>query len=477
MIDQTKYAMINLLLKSCLHSTVVMSSAVKVSAENLRAYGATFIQASIYAILHRHWTAYKTQPSIDHLIAEMTALFQSLPQMYGQAGEALQQELSAIGTDIVQPLASEVQPRPLVDLINQIYREIVGNAVVAQAAQEAALSGDYTQLVQQVNRVNANLGNAREPSDVLSKRNARPSKMLASGLDFLDRLLGGGFRIGNGYGVLAPSGGGKTTLAAQIAVSMAIQGFRPGLFFTEQTFDESELIDKFWALVANKPTSAFEPFTDESSFPPELVGETERTIAHTVRKNILAYDFSKRPGDMSEVRAIASGMSGPKPDILLIDWAGAFARKLMESKSVFADNETNALKYISDECAAVSREFAIPVVVFHQLNPDCKNPTMDYDHTNANMCRQFHFNLSYMLVVHPRDDNDVLVIKTTKGRWLGRSEQMVVLKGAYSRFESVNGYRKGRGKWIREGDEHKMPSDKVSRTTGDNRDVANWLKG
>ena len=138
MIDQTKYAMINLLLKSCLHSTVVMSSAVKVSAENLRAYGATFIQASIYAILHRHWTAYKTQPSIDHLIAEMTALFQSLPQMYGQAGEALQQELSAIGTDIVQPLASEVQPRPLVDLINQIYREIVGNAVVAQAAQEAA---------------------------------------------------------------------------------------------------------------------------------------------------------------------------------------------------------------------------------------------------------------------------------------------------------------------------------------------------
>lgn len=471
MFDGNTYQHLSLLIRACYQNKVVMTAASKLDATNLQQYGCTYVQAAVFAIALRYWEGYKTLVGRDAGVMEFTAFHSQLSTQFGPQAEAYQSELSHLASFVLAPLDAGFEPRPLVDMITRIYRQTVGNHIVQQATNEALMSGNYGELIRQTSAVNIAAGSVREPVDILSKRNARPAKIVPSGIEFFDAMLGGGFRAGNGYGVFAPSGGGKTTLAAQIATTMAAQGRKVALICTEQSADEPEFIDRFWSLVTRRPTTDFEGHDDDTKFPLELVSDKDRQIGEIVRQNVMFYDFSKHPGDMDEVRSIAAGMSGAPPDIILIDWAGSFAKQLIMAKHPLADNETNALKHIADECALISRENAIPVVVFHQLRPDCNNPMQQYDHTDSNMCKQFVFNLSYALVLHPRDENDVLVIRTTKGRWIARSEQMVVLRGALSRFEGVSGYRKGKGRWVKEEDMQKMPTERK----GGVKDVSEWM--
>lgn len=474
MLDQNGYHRLALLIRACYHNTAVLSSASKVSAENLQSFGSTYVQALVFAVVLRYWESYKKPPGQDMAIMEFRGLYDQLSQQFGEGARPYHDELSHFAAFVLQPLDHDFHVRPLSDLVSAIYRQTVGNQLVQQAASEAVMSGNYGDLIRQTTAVNVASGSVREPVDILSKRNARPAQIVPTGVEFMDAMLGGGLRAGNAYGVFAPTGGGKTTLAAQLSTAMATQGRTVGLICTEQSADEPEFIDRFWSLVTRKPTTSFDGHDDETKFPLELVSERDRAIGEIVRQNILFYDFSKQPGNMDEVRAIAAGVSGRKPDVLFVDWAGSFAKQLILAKNPLADTETNALKHIADECAAVSREFAIPVVLFHQLRPDCSNPMAQYDHTDANMCKQICFNLSYGMVIHPRDDNNVLVIRNTKGRWLGRSDQMVVLRGELSRFEGVSGYRRGKGKWVKEEDLQKMPTERTARQQ---RDVSQWMTG
>ena len=472
--DQNSYHHLSFMLRACYQHKMVMTMAAKLDATNLQQYGCTYIQSAVFAIALRYWESYKTLVGSDAAIMEFTALHTQLVQQFGEMAPQHQAELGHLGAFVLKPLDPGFEIRPVTDMITAIYRQTVANQVIQQATNEALLSGNYGELIRQTSAMNVASGSVREPVDILSKRNARPAQVIPSGIEFFDAMLGGGFRAGNAYGVLAPSGGGKTTLAAQVSTSMAAQGRTVALVCTEQSADEPEFIDRFWSLVTRRPTTDFDGHDDDTKFPIELVNDNDRAVGEIVRKNILFYDFSKQPGDMDEIRAIAAGISGRKPDIILIDWAGSFAKQLILAKHPLADNETNALKHIADECALVSREFGIPVVVFHQLRPDCNNPMQKYEHTDANMCKQFFFNLSYGIVIHPRDENDVLVIRTTKGRWLGRSDQMAVLRGALSRFEGVSGYRRGKGKWVKDTDVQKMPTE---RTAKQHRDVSQWMTG
>lgn len=467
MLDPGTYNWVSLLIKACYYSPAVMSVASRISPENLMQFGATYVQSMLFAAVLKHWQTYNTVPMYDQIKTELVTLFQSIQYQFGQAAAPHLEELKSLAADIVQPLQGQPQVRVFSDLVGQIYRKTVGDQLLTQAASEAVMSGNYAGMVQRVNSLSVAAGSTRGKVDnFMSKKLARPSRVIRSGIDFIDSMLGGGFRAGNGYGVLAPTGGGKTTFAGQIACSMALQGSNVALVFTEQSMDEPELKDRFWALATGKPSKLFEPFDDEDQFPPDLVNDGHRLVAKTFEDHIQVYDFSKQPGNMSEIRAIAAGASDKKPDIILIDWAGQFAKQLIQARDPLADTETNALKHIADECAVISREYQIPVVVFHQLRPDCQNPTASYSHTDANMCKQFFFNLSYALVIHPRDNNDVLVIRTTKGRWIHRGEHMAVLRGELARFEGLTGYQKGRGSWVKQDDLQKVPSEKKAQRVG-----------
>jgi hypothetical protein len=54
----------------------------------------------------------------------------------------------------------------------------------------------------------------------------RSSERITTGIQFLDELLDGGQRAGESYGLLGPTGGGKTTLMVMIAVEAAKRGYQ-----------------------------------------------------------------------------------------------------------------------------------------------------------------------------------------------------------------------------------------------------------
>lgn len=454
--DKDTYSNLSLLIKACYWNTAVASASRRLSAECLRMYGATYVQAHLYGVFESYWQKYDRLPMMDWFISQAHSFHERLstPE-YDQH----RQELEALASAIVNGFTSEVNVKFFGDLISHIYKTTIGNMAIQNAASEAVNTGQYNVLAEQVGQVLINATSARESYSLFKKSKAKKLDVIPTGVPFMDRMLGGGLHRSNSYGILAPTGGGKTTLAGQIAVLAGLQGAKVALILTEQSVDEPELIDRFWALITGQKSDVFAPCDTEDDFPPHLMTEEVLRAKDVVDANVRAYDFARIQGDLDEIRGIAGGIDGFKPDIVILDWAGKLATQMVEQGHNCADNEVNALKYIASGMNNIANTQNVAAIVFHQLRSDCDRPMTRYTHVDANGCKQFCHTLSYGIVLHPRDDNDILLVATTKGRWIGRSEQLVELRGAYAKFVEVNGYMKGNKRWEKESDVSKMPDD------------------
>jgi hypothetical protein len=460
---------LTLLVKACYHNKAVARISLKVGPESFSAYGANFPQVFMYSHLQSYFQAYGDLP-----MWEWTSL--RLGEMFSQVvGSPLESSAQELGMALVSPFSGAINIKFFSEMIADIYRKVIGNHILATAANEAIASGNYNVLRTQLAQVSSQATGVRESHSPLSKKRAVKLDVMSSGIRFIDSIFGGGIRRHNSYGILAPTGGGKTTFAGQLAILYGLQGIKVSLIFTEQSVEEPELIDRFWALITGHKSDDFAAYDDEDDFPSNLVTPEHWKIREVIDKHVKLYDFAKQPGDLEEIRSLASGSDGFKPDIVILDWAGKLAVQLIECGHKVADNETNALKYIASGMNEIAIGENVASVVFHQLRSDCKNPMSKYDHTDANGCKQFCHTLGYGVVIHPRDSNDITLIRTSKGRWCSRSDHLAKLRGAHSEFVEVTGYSKGRGRWEKDSSVGKMPdAPKASVNTGSN---TQYLRG
>ena len=456
---------ISLLVKACFCDRAVASAAGKLTAESLRNFGASYVQAYVFGCFEVYWNKYHELPMMAHVQDQLVAFH---GQLLSPGLEPHKEELEQLSMSIIQGFKEPISVKFFGDLISQIYKSTIGNQLVSVAATEAIATGEYDLLADEVNKVRVQSSAARRSYSAFSKKKANKLTMLPVGIPWIDTLFGGAFRKGNSYGILAPTGGGKTTLAGQIGVLAALSGVKVALVLTEQSVDEPEFIDRFWALITNKPSRVFSQYESEDDFPADLVTDDHRATREKVDKALRVYDFAREPGDLETIRSIAAGMDGFKPDIVILDWAGKLATQMIEQGHRAADNETNALKYIATGMNEIAITERVASVVFHQLRSDCDSPMSRYSHTDANNCKQFCNTLAYGTVLHPKDDNNVLLIHTTKGRWTERAEQIVKLRGELAQFVPLTGYMRGRGRWEREADAGKMPDEPSKKKAGAN---------
>lgn len=459
-LNQAQHNEVALLVKGCYCLKLVAAQAAQqLTVEALNAYGASYVQCYLFGMFLRHWEVYQEVPMPDLFIAWAKSLHEMLadPQY-----TPTREELETISHSIISGFKEgEYSTSYFFKVISKIYKQTIGNQSISIAATEAIATGDYDVLAEEVKRVRLHSTASRKSFSPFAKSSAKRLDVIPTGVVFLDNLVGGGFRRNDSYGFLAPTGGGKTTLAGQMSVLAGLQGVKVALILTEQSVDEPALIDRFWALVTGHKSDAFAQYDSEEDFPAHLVSEHHRQSRVALEKNVKLFDFTKEPGDLNDIRAIAAGaVDDFKPDIVILDWAGKLATQMIEQGLKVADNETNALKYIASGMNDIAKQENVATIVFHQLRSDCMSPTVEYDHTDANNCKQFCHTLSYGVVIHPRDDNDILQIRTTKGRWSGRDSVVVKLRGAHADFQEVTGYMRGRGRWEKTADAGKMPTEK-----------------
>jgi hypothetical protein len=268
----------------------------------------------------------------------------------------------------------------------------------------------------------------------------------SSGLAWFDQVIGGGFMPGEGYSIIGPTGGGKSTLAALLAVSLAMQGYKVVMILTEQYFTEARVRAKFWGIITGLPYESFLQYKTEEDIPQEIVSPEIREKVKLIRKNILCFDKSH----VSSIDHVLGLARRHKPHVLFLDWAGTLANVIMENpEDPLSENRHLCLRKIADVINDIAKECQNCPVVFHQLKPNISNPFDEkVSHKDAMECASFSTNLSYALVMWPKDKNNNMKIKATKTRYASNEGAIVHLDGPKATFVPMVSYRKGRGAWV-----------------------------
>jgi len=254
-----------------------------------------------------------------------------------------------------------------------------------------------------------------------------------TGLKFIDDPLGG-VSPGAVYGLLAVTGGGKTTLGFHLATSIAqnayayavSHGFRPGLvaYFT---YEESavRLRPRLWSAAAQIPRDRLAAMTqldtqlrtevDPTSYEKYLAQEGEpkselerwNMAKPWLSECVRIFDMSgseQHPnagtGMIDEIAAALEGWqirTGQHIIMPIIDYAGLCCKRFMMANNQDDSKLRGHLSGFGHQCLhKIASRFHCPVWVFHQIAPAeamKKNPATLLNHTQAAESRAFAENM------------------------------------------------------------------------------------
>ena len=455
--SQSKVMWLEYVLSCAFHLDHVMDYMSKrLEPQHIRSpiVGGDVAHQLVYADMVDYWKRHNERPGVDVLIRTLKqTLINIQSKNFGQGVGDLAERVYRIIVKVTDATFDKTQSiKNAIGSINYYYEYLVSRPTI-KASLDEAMSGsrlDAGTLSNEILKSTSLIGAAREPGNVFSFEAISDPSVISSGLGWMNKLLAGGFRRGLAYGIIIPTGGGKTTLAGQLSFSVANMGIPSAVVYTEQSLQEPEMISRFWSLVTDEPYTQYltRLRAGDTPKPEDLTPEQQETM-HIVSNNIQAYDFSIKRGSIAELRSIAMGHVGrAKPEILFVDWAGQFAKDLLttdESLIKQRADMTTALQYVADECALIAREAQIPVVVFHMMAGHVgSKPMRSYDHKDAERCKGFCNNLAFGLVVPPRDENHITRMDVTKGRYADVDSVILKLLGDKGRFVQMKNYKRGR---------------------------------
>jgi hypothetical protein len=349
---------------------------------------------------------------------------------------------------MLQPM-SDAQVGPVLELIQYIHKKYEIDPKLQEIYQQGIDGRSLDSVYEEISGLKkSSVAGATWDDPYSFKKDKRPPSF-SSGLAWFDGLIGGGFIHGEAYSLIAPTGGGKSTIVGQLACALAIQGRKVLVWMTEQGFDEHRVKAKYWSVISGVPYETFLEYESPSDIPDDVVSPETKEIVKKTAGSIICLD-KRHITTMAQLRSI---IASQKPDVVFIDWAGTLADILMQAKdNSFRGDRPLCLRAIANETNTIAKDFKVAAVVLHQLGTHIKNPFHAATHLDSFECKSFSHSISFGLVLWPRDANNITKIACTKSRYGDIHAQVIVrLDGANAKFEHMTGYKKGRGKWVPEG--------------------------
>jgi RecA/RadA recombinase len=269
------------------------------------------------------------------------------------------------------------------------------------------------------------------------------SKRRPTGCIIFDQITGG-IRERELIGILGPTSGGKTTLAVQIAVSMALQGEWVNFFSYEQPI-VPEIRDRMWSCASGVSRKKIEEVP---------LSQMEAVVFKSIKdiqprcKTLRAFDMQQKDigyGGMDEVEAIVQKeiASGRHPKCVIIDWISVVARRFMSANSLDESNIRGVILGLCNHSKSISVKYDTTVILMQQLNGEAGSRTnvrSKASHYDALDCKGFAFEMDACVVIGPKDPkNGNCVIKLTKARNVVNQECKAKLNGEFNRFDPIDG--------------------------------------
>jgi len=276
-------------------------------------------------------------------------------------------------------------------------------------------------------------------------------KRIPTGVNFIDLASGGGGRSKEVWGILGPSGGGKTMLTVQMCVAQALMGNYTVWATYEQSM-EGDLTERMVANIIGGGLSSLRD-KDFNDIPEEDKNKYWATIAGLDEK-LITYDMTKAvpdPLNPQSDRGVAAVWENVKKEkaagrdvkIVIIDWLGELIMMIAGDKNMDPERQ---YRFIGNQQIMLARQMAkeedLLVIIFHQLNTKAQDarPTFKPTKADAYNMKSMCYNMDLMFAMGNRDKNNVAYFLSVKSRKGDVREQMIQLIGEQARFKDVYGW-------------------------------------
>ncbi len=242
---------------------------------------------------------------------------------------------------------------------------------------------------------------------------------------WVDARFGKGKGMVNGtlLSIIAPQGGGKTTMGVDMCVQQACNGRDSALFFFEEGLTPA-VRRNIWSAALGIPTDVQEQFEGDILKAAESLKLDQALIVAKmgmIDRHLHIVDLVDKPSaSLDTVTAEIEFLiaSGRRPSLCYIDWAGPIARRMMAKGfkgRKFDDDENGALLAISYELAGHAETHKYFSVISHQMAVEIakKGPYGEHDMYCGARCRSFTEPCKYVLVLGPQDKQNQLLQKCT----------------------------------------------------------------
>lgn len=260
----------------------------------------------------------------------------------------------------------------------------------------------------------------------------------------IDDILGGGIFQNQSYGLLGPTGGGKTTLAQSLMCEWVAQGERAAFF----TYEESA--DQIWPRLVIcymrkwERSEIFGKPISELSLEQQEKIEEARTI---LRERVLLADMSlpgQGQGGIDELATVLSDMkvAGKSPSLVIVDHVHPMAMRSLVTAGKGDDSLRHEIFRIADGFRTLTEQLSFTGILINQMNAQANvSVTRKPHHTDSAECRGFANHLHFCMNLGVQDPvSHVAALTLTKARNAPvKMNYLVRIDGAHCRVVSVEG--------------------------------------
>ena len=258
-------------------------------------------------------------------------------------------------------------------------------------------------------------------------------------LSFFDTILGGGIRPPETYGLLGPSGGGKTTFAIQLMCEMCKSAKHVDYFTFEQPI-KGDLSIKFYACLTHRKYRDYEGTVEPEAA--EAVNKMRPVVGPYMHMFDHAGNQDRGFGGVDEIDAMVykECNEGRAPDMIIVDWLLPLVERQMSTNNIDSNHLRTHMRNAVDKFVILAKNYNTTVFLLHQLSPKAaSNSSLTKPKwTDATECKSLSFMLNYTLALGTKDSDNRMWLCGSKSRANANIEKVIELDGERSMFKDCD---------------------------------------